>query len=132
MNVQVGDWGREGMQNQTAVAALMAQVADSQKPDFILSMGDNFYESTCCWPSWFDCTAHHVVHPSGMYACAACWAELSKSKLAGSLPQSQHLPPSLAVCAVVSQGFGCELHARLPASLLLHSSAQQNTLPMLL
>ncbi len=45
MNVQVGDWGREGMQNQTAVAALMAQVADSLKPDFILSMGDNFYES---------------------------------------------------------------------------------------
>ena len=43
--VQVGDWGREGTLNQTAVAALMAHVADSIKPDFILSMGDNFYES---------------------------------------------------------------------------------------
>lgn len=52
MNAQVGDWGREGMQNQTAVAALMAQVAGPLKPDFILSMGDNFYESMCCWPSW--------------------------------------------------------------------------------
>lgn len=41
----VGDWGREGMQNQTAVAALMAQVAGPLKPDFILSMGDNFYEN---------------------------------------------------------------------------------------
>lgn len=43
--MQVGDWGREGTLNQTAVAALMAYVADSIKPDFILSMGDNFYES---------------------------------------------------------------------------------------
>lgn len=91
MNVQVGDWGREGMQNQTAVAALMAQVANSLKPDFILSMGDNFYESTWCWPSWLDCTAQLVVHSSGMYACAAFGAELCKSKLAGSLPQSPHL-----------------------------------------
>lgn len=41
----VGDWGREGTLNQTAVAALMAHVADSIKPDFILSMGDNFYEN---------------------------------------------------------------------------------------
>lgn len=43
--VQVGDWGRDGTQNQSAVASLMATVADSVKPDFILSMGDNFYES---------------------------------------------------------------------------------------
>ena len=43
--MQVGDWGRDGGQNQSAVAALMATVADSMKPDFILSMGDNFYES---------------------------------------------------------------------------------------
>lgn len=41
----VGDWGRDGGQNQSAVAALMATVADSMKPDFILSMGDNFYEN---------------------------------------------------------------------------------------
>ena len=43
--MQVGDWGRDGTQNQSAVAALMATVADAVKPDFILSMGDNFYES---------------------------------------------------------------------------------------
>ena len=45
MVVQVGDWGRDGTQNQSAVAALMASVADSVNPEFILSMGDNFYES---------------------------------------------------------------------------------------
>ena len=43
--VKVGDWGRDGTQNQSAVAALMATVADAVHPDFILSMGDNFYES---------------------------------------------------------------------------------------
>lgn len=43
--MQVGDWGRDGTQNQSAVAALMARVADAVKPDFVLSMGDNFYES---------------------------------------------------------------------------------------
>ena len=43
--VQVGDWGRDGTQNQSAVASLMATVADAVNPDFILSMGDNFYES---------------------------------------------------------------------------------------
>ncbi|KAL3162377.1 hypothetical protein ABBQ32_010055 [Trebouxia sp. C0010 RCD-2024] len=41
----VGDWGRDGTQNQSAVAALMATVADAVRPDFILSVGDNFYES---------------------------------------------------------------------------------------
>lgn len=43
--VKVGDWGRDGTQNQSAVAALMATVADAVRPDFILSVGDNFYES---------------------------------------------------------------------------------------
>ena len=93
MNAQVGDWGREGMQNQTAVAALMAQVAGPLKPDFILSMGDNFYESMCCWPSWLACKAQFAVRLPGMYACAACWAELCRSTLAKRVP---HVKPSLA------------------------------------
>ncbi|KAK9862760.1 hypothetical protein WJX84_003264 [Apatococcus fuscideae] len=41
----VGDWGRLGNSNQTAVADVMAQVARKMEPDFIISTGDNFYES---------------------------------------------------------------------------------------
>lgn len=40
----VGDWGRDGMCCQGDVAVEMAGVAESSKPDFILSVGDNFYE----------------------------------------------------------------------------------------
>lgn len=43
--VQVGDWGREGNSNQTAVADAMARLARKWEPDFIISTGDNFYES---------------------------------------------------------------------------------------
>lgn len=65
--VQVGDWGRDGTQNQSAVASLMATVADSVKPDFILSMGDNFYESKAI-------AAHAAtsVHAHGMIAGYCC------------------------------------------------------------
>ena len=41
----VGDWGRNGTQNQQQVANQMnrtAQLADAQ---FVISTGDNFYES---------------------------------------------------------------------------------------
>ncbi|KAF5827404.1 Metallo-dependent phosphatase-like protein, partial [Dunaliella salina] len=40
----VGDWGRQGNQNQTNVASLMGQVADLEQPSFVISTGDNFYE----------------------------------------------------------------------------------------
>lgn len=43
--MQIGDWGREGGQNQTAVAEAMARKADSFGPEFVISVGDNFYES---------------------------------------------------------------------------------------
>ena len=43
--MQIGDWGREGGLNQTAVAAAMAQKAKSFSPQFVVSVGDNFYES---------------------------------------------------------------------------------------
>ena len=42
---QVGDWGREGGENQSSVALLMANRADTSKPEFVISVGDNFYES---------------------------------------------------------------------------------------
>ncbi|KAK9828494.1 hypothetical protein WJX72_000331 [[Myrmecia] bisecta] len=40
----IGDWGRDGAENQTAVAKAMAKVADRLDPEFIISTGDNFYE----------------------------------------------------------------------------------------
>lgn len=41
----IGDWGRQGRENQTVVADAMAQKAKSFRPDFIVSTGDNFYET---------------------------------------------------------------------------------------
>ena len=40
---QVGDWGRNGIYNQSLVAAAMGRIAGDL--DFVLSVGDNFYES---------------------------------------------------------------------------------------
>ena len=40
---QVGDWGRNGVYNQSLVAAAMGRVAGDL--DFVVSVGDNFYES---------------------------------------------------------------------------------------
>ena len=45
MILKVGDWGRNGGLNQTAVADAMAEKARSFKPEFVISVGDNFYES---------------------------------------------------------------------------------------
>ena len=42
-SVQVGDWGRHGLFNQSLVAQAMGRVA--QNLDFVISVGDNFYES---------------------------------------------------------------------------------------
>lgn len=42
---QLGDWGRLGQYNQSGVAALMGRKAALQQPDFVISTGDNFYES---------------------------------------------------------------------------------------
>ncbi|KAL4424678.1 hypothetical protein ABPG77_004485 [Micractinium sp. CCAP 211/92] len=39
----VGDWGRQGGQNQTQVAELMGRVAEAKPPQFVVSVGDNFY-----------------------------------------------------------------------------------------
>jgi len=41
----IGDWGRDGDYNQAAVADAMARLADNRPQDFIISTGDNFYES---------------------------------------------------------------------------------------
>jgi len=41
--LKVGDWGREGTTNQSAVAELMGDVSLRARPDFVISAGDNFY-----------------------------------------------------------------------------------------
>ena len=40
----IGDWGRRGDANQTAVARAMGACAEASDPDFVVSVGDNFYE----------------------------------------------------------------------------------------
>lgn len=41
----IGDWGRNGKHHQRAVGQAMAAAAVATNPDFIVSAGDNFYES---------------------------------------------------------------------------------------
>eukprot|EP00271_Cylindrocystis_brebissonii_P003976 TRINITY_DN15283_c0_g1_i1.p1 TRINITY_DN15283_c0_g1~~TRINITY_DN15283_c0_g1_i1.p1 ORF type:complete len:388 (+),score=56.86 TRINITY_DN15283_c0_g1_i1:354-1517(+) len=41
----VGDWGRDGNFNQSAVADAMGVVAEEKHANFIVSTGDNFYNS---------------------------------------------------------------------------------------
>ena len=53
--LQVGDWGRNGLYNQSLVAAAMAQQAKKSKPIFIISTGDNFYESQFSCQLWSWC-----------------------------------------------------------------------------
>jgi acid phosphatase len=43
--ILVGDWGRNGHDDQRAVAARMGAVAAAMRPAFIVSVGDNFYEN---------------------------------------------------------------------------------------
>lgn len=47
----VGDWGRRGQYNQSHVAAMMGLKASLLGPDFIISVGDNFYPSGLSSPS---------------------------------------------------------------------------------
>lgn len=43
--MQIGDWGRQGQWNQSDVADVMAAVARQTPPEFVISVGDNFYPS---------------------------------------------------------------------------------------
>lgn len=43
--MQIGDWGRQGQWNQSELAVVMAAAAARASPDFVISVGDNFYPS---------------------------------------------------------------------------------------
>ncbi len=43
--IAIGDWGRQGSENQTAVAEQMSVWAMDNKANFVISLGDNFYEN---------------------------------------------------------------------------------------
>lgn len=60
----LGDWGRRGGYNQSRVADAMARRAAVVGPDFIVSTGDNFYESglTSVDDEDFDASFREVYH----------------------------------------------------------------------
>ncbi|KAK6931690.1 Calcineurin-like phosphoesterase domain, ApaH type [Dillenia turbinata] len=41
----IGDWGRQGLYNQTEIALQMGKIGEKLDIDFIISIGDNFYEN---------------------------------------------------------------------------------------
>jgi len=43
--IAIGDWGRQGSENQLLVAAQMSTWAMDNKANFVISLGDNFYEN---------------------------------------------------------------------------------------
>ena len=63
---QVGDWGRNGLYNQSLVAEAMGRVAEDL--DFVVSVGDNFYESglTSVLDSQFDASFRDVYTAPGL------------------------------------------------------------------
>jgi len=63
----IGDWGRRGDANQTAVARAMGACAEASDPDFVVSVGDNFYEgglNSVDDPEFASSFADVYTHPS--------------------------------------------------------------------
>lgn len=60
----VGDWGRGGEYNQSLVAEAMARKSKSAMPDWIVSVGDNFYEAglTSVEDEAFDTSFKEIYH----------------------------------------------------------------------
>ena len=57
--MQIGDFGRRGLFNQSEVARLLAVKAADMEPDFIISVGDNMY------PSAIQLASHTNSHAIG-------------------------------------------------------------------
>ncbi len=71
------DWGRQGLHNQSAVAAVMGAVAHDARPDFVISTGDNFYN--CAPPPGL-----RRITPSNLFA-EQCWRESVRSFLSSCI-----------------------------------------------
>jgi acid phosphatase len=63
----VGDWGRDGHDNQAEVARQMGLTADAVNARFVISVGDNFYEDGVTGvtdPKWKTSFEHVYTAPS--------------------------------------------------------------------
>ncbi|KAK1439347.1 hypothetical protein QVD17_05163 [Tagetes erecta] len=63
----IGDWGRRGLYNQSNVAYQMGKVGEQMDVDFIISAGDNFYDSGLVDeddPAFFDSFTNVYTAPS--------------------------------------------------------------------
>ena len=49
--LSVGDWGRNGRENQDLVAAAMGAWAERVGAAFVVSVGDNFYDAGVASPA---------------------------------------------------------------------------------
>ncbi len=62
-----GDWGRQGEKDQVEVAMQMEIAANASKPQFIISVGDNFYErgvASTADPQWLKTFENIYTAPS--------------------------------------------------------------------
>jgi hypothetical protein len=59
------DWGRQGLHNQSDVAAVMGEVAHTTRPDFVISTGDNFYDCEISLQGLLP-----ILQATAMHACA--------------------------------------------------------------
>ncbi|KAL8200215.1 hypothetical protein R6Q57_011554 [Mikania cordata] len=63
----IGDWGRRGLYNQSNVAYQMGKVGEKMDVDFLVSTGDNFYDSGLVDeddPAFFDSFTNVYTAPS--------------------------------------------------------------------
>ncbi|VVB03835.1 unnamed protein product [Arabis nemorensis] len=68
----VGDWGRKGGFNQSLVAHQMGIVGEQLDIDFVISVGDNFYDDGLKGdndPSFEESFSHIYTHPSLQKQC---------------------------------------------------------------
>lgn len=101
----IGDWGRGGTRNQTAVAAAMGDraAADKPPPAAVISVGDNFYQYGLVSPAdaRFDFTFVNVyTHPA---LASVPWYNVPGNHDYGELKEKDvnHEPPA-KVCARVA------------------------------
>lgn len=102
----VGDWGRRGAYNQTAVARAMGACGAVSRPDFVVSVGDNFYQgglNSLDDPDFSRSFTDVYTHPSlqipwhailGNHDYGDCGYDDEKGELACPLPADASRSPS--------------------------------------